>query len=98
MSLHNFSLMFSKVIEMQRQLEESESTSQQRQMDNCGASTSRAHTDSISTAVSSDDITEIDLPLGKLNDSKRIDYVLQEAPLEFFNEYIFALSSHVCYW
>lgn len=24
--------------------------------------------------------------------------MLQEAPLEFFNEYIFALTSHVCYW
>lgn len=57
----------------------------------------RARTDSVSTAIS-DDMVEIDFPLGKLNDSKRIDYVLQEAPLEFINEYIFALSSHVCYW
>lgn len=39
-----------------------------------------------------------DLPLGQLNKGRRIDYVLQEAPFEFFNEYIFALSSHVCYW
>ncbi|XP_017779711.1 PREDICTED: phospholipase DDHD2 isoform X2 [Nicrophorus vespilloides] len=39
-----------------------------------------------------------DLSLGILNQGKRIDYVLQEAPLEFFNEYIFALTSHVCYW
>lgn len=38
------------------------------------------------------------LPLGDLNKSKRVDYVLQEAPLEFFNEYLFALTSHVCYW
>lgn len=38
------------------------------------------------------------LPLGQLNQSKRLDYVLQEAPLEFFNEYLFALTSHVCYW
>lgn len=36
--------------------------------------------------------------LGRLNNGRRIDYVLQEAPVEFFNEYIFALSSHVCYW
>ncbi|XP_075158648.1 phosphatidic Acid Phospholipase A1 [Haematobia irritans] len=57
----------------------------------------RTRTDSVSTAVS-DDMIEVDFPLGKLNDSKRIDYVLQEAPLEFINEYIFALSSHVCYW
>lgn len=59
--------------------------------------TPRQRADSVSTAMS-DDIVEIDFPLGKLNDSKRIDYVLQEAPLEFINEYIFALSSHVCYW
>ncbi|KAL1492668.1 hypothetical protein ABEB36_010892 [Hypothenemus hampei] len=39
-----------------------------------------------------------DLFLGQLNKGRRIDYVLQEAPLEFFNEYLFALTSHVCYW
>lgn len=44
--------------------------------------------------------TSIDpaLQLGKLNQSRRLDYVLQEAPLEFFNEYLFALTAHVCYW
>lgn len=36
--------------------------------------------------------------LGMLNKGRRIDHVLQEAPVEFFNEYIFALTSHVCYW
>lgn len=60
-------------------------------------SSQRPRTDSVSTTLS-DELVEIDVPLGKLNDSKRIDYVLQEAPLEFINEYIFALSSHVCYW
>lgn len=39
-----------------------------------------------------------DTKLGQLNEGRRIDYVLQEAPLESFNEYLFALSSHVCYW
>lgn len=39
-----------------------------------------------------------DVPIGILNNGKRVDYVLQEAPFEFFNEYIFALTSHVCYW
>lgn len=39
-----------------------------------------------------------DLCLGALNKGRRIDYVLQEAPFEFFNEYIFALTSHVVYW
>lgn len=36
--------------------------------------------------------------LGLLNQGRRFDYVLQEAPLEFFNEYLFALASHVVYW
>ena len=36
-----------------------------------------------------------ELNLGVLNQGKRFDYVLQEAPLEFFNEYLFALASHV---
>lgn len=38
------------------------------------------------------------LSYGQLNQQKRIDFVLQEAPLEFFNEYLFALASHVGYW
>lgn len=41
---------------------------------------------------------QTNLPLGLLNKHRRIDYVLQEAPFEFFNEYLFALTSHVCYW
>ncbi|XP_058453076.1 uncharacterized protein LOC131431398 isoform X2 [Malaya genurostris] len=55
---------------------------------------------SSSSTVSSGDLDtgETDLPLGQLNSLRRIDYVLQEAPLEFFNEYLFALTSHVCYW
>lgn len=53
---------------------------------------------SSSASASDMDTGETDLPLGQLNQSRRIDYVLQEAPLEFFNEYLFALSSHVCYW
>lgn len=51
-----------------------------------------------STATSDVDPGETDLSLGRLNQGRRIDYVLQEAPLEFFNGYLFALTSHVCYW
>lgn len=36
--------------------------------------------------------------LGRLNSGRRVDYVLQEAPLEMINEYLFAMSSHVGYW
>ncbi|XP_012559446.2 SEC23-interacting protein [Hydra vulgaris] len=35
---------------------------------------------------------------GLINGGKRVDYVLQERPLEMLNEYLFALSSHACYW
>ncbi|XP_072759240.1 uncharacterized protein [Anoplolepis gracilipes] len=38
------------------------------------------------------------IKIGKLNCGRRIDYVLQEAPFEYINEYIFALTSHICYW
>jgi DDHD domain len=58
----------------------------------------RERTNSCSTQYSEMDGGETDLPLGLLNNYRRVDYVLQEAPLEFFNEYLFALTSHVCYW
>ncbi|KAF5892770.1 phospholipase DDHD2 isoform X2, partial [Clarias magur] len=35
--------------------------------------------------------------VGKLNGGRRIDYVLQEKPIECFNEYLFAIQSHLCY-
>ncbi|XP_064164295.1 phospholipase DDHD2-like [Anguilla rostrata] len=35
---------------------------------------------------------------GMLNGGRRVDYVLQETPIESFNEYLFALQSHLCYW
>uniref|UniRef100_A0A8C5HI41 DDHD domain-containing protein n=1 Tax=Gouania willdenowi TaxID=441366 RepID=A0A8C5HI41_GOUWI len=36
--------------------------------------------------------------MGMLNEGRRIDYVLQEKPIESFNEYLFAIQSHLCYW
>jgi hypothetical protein len=36
--------------------------------------------------------------IGLLNNGRRIDYVLQEKPIEIFNEYLFAMASHACYW
>lgn len=41
---------------------------------------------------------EIRVKVGMLNGGRRIDYVLQEKPIESFNEYLFALQSHLCYW
>lgn len=36
--------------------------------------------------------------VGRLNGGQRIDYVLQEKPIESLNEYLFALGSHLTYW
>uniref|UniRef100_A0A8C1QSE0 DDHD domain containing 2 n=1 Tax=Cyprinus carpio TaxID=7962 RepID=A0A8C1QSE0_CYPCA len=36
--------------------------------------------------------------VGTLNRGRRIDFVLQETPIESFNEYLFAIQSHLCYW
>ncbi|XP_055018701.1 LOW QUALITY PROTEIN: SEC23-interacting protein-like [Boleophthalmus pectinirostris] len=41
---------------------------------------------------------EPQVKIGMLNGGNRIDYVLQEKPIESFNEYLFALQSHLCYW
>lgn len=46
-------------------------------------------------------VDTVDVPevkIGRLNQGNRIDYVLQEKPIEKLNEYLFALSSHLCYW
>merc|ERR1719244_5740 len=42
-----------------------------------------------------EEVTAIDV---RINQGRRVDYVLQEAPMESFNEYVFALASHLCYW
>lgn len=39
-----------------------------------------------------------DIRIGNLNGGRRIDYVLQEKPIESLNEYLFAFSSHFSYW
>ena len=49
-------------------------------------------------AVMSQSSLDEDYPIGKLNRGHRVDYVLQEKPIESFNDYLFALSSHACYW
>ncbi|XP_069468050.1 SEC23-interacting protein [Ambystoma mexicanum] len=41
---------------------------------------------------------DLAVKVGMLNAGRRIDYVLQEKPIESFNEYLFALQSHLCYW
>ena len=35
---------------------------------------------------------------GRLNEGSRIDYALQEGPIEVVNPYLFSISSHLCYW
>ena len=41
---------------------------------------------------------EAEAKVGQLNRGRRVDYVLQEKPIEKLNEYLFALSSHLSYW
>ncbi|EPQ01550.1 Phospholipase DDHD2, partial [Myotis brandtii] len=54
----------------------------------------------VNTEETSEAVKEEVLPInvGMLNGGQRIDYVLQEKPIESFNEYLFALQSHLCYW
>lgn len=53
---------------------------------------------STSTAESEKPPDERLCNFGRINNGKRIDYVLQESPFESFNDYLFALASHACYW
>lgn len=55
-----------------------------------------ARTRADSNASSS--IKDEDVDMGHLNGGDRVDYQLQERPLEMFNEYMFAPSAHGCYW
>ncbi len=36
--------------------------------------------------------------LGRINKGRRVDYALQESPIESINEYLFSVGSHSCYW
>ncbi|XP_062502045.1 phospholipase DDHD2-like isoform X2 [Corticium candelabrum] len=56
---------------------------------------------SLSDAVTEQSVSEAgeeDIRIGNLNGGRRIDYVLQEKPIESLNEYLFAFSSHFSYW
>lgn len=48
--------------------------------------------------VSPEQQEQPEIKVGMLNGGRRIDYVLQEKPIESFNEYLFAIQSHLCYW
>uniref|UniRef100_A0A8D0AT25 DDHD domain containing 2 n=1 Tax=Sander lucioperca TaxID=283035 RepID=A0A8D0AT25_SANLU len=51
-----------------------------------------------SSSVSAGQTEQPEIKVGMLNGGRRIDYVLQEKPIESFNEYLFAIQSHLCYW
>lgn len=48
--------------------------------------------------VSTTEQEERNTKVGTLNRGRRFDFVLQETPIESFNEYLFAIQSHLCYW
>lgn len=50
-----------------------------------------------SSVEESDELPDIET-MGTINGGDRVDYVLEEAPIELINEYLFALQSHACYW
>ncbi|XP_073322072.1 triacylglycerol hydrolase DDHD2-like [Pagrus major] len=47
---------------------------------------------------SAEETEQTEIKVGMLNGGRRIDYVLQEKPIESFNEYLFAIQSHLGYW
>ncbi|CAG0883480.1 unnamed protein product [Darwinula stevensoni] len=53
------------------------------------------HSQTSDTSTTASQATSL---IGQINGGKRIDYVLQEKPIESFNEYLFALGAHVGYW
>lgn len=67
-------------------------------LDGAEALDDRNAASSTSSGSSEIDSGETNLALGKMNSGRRVDYVLQEAPVELLNKYLFALTSHVCYW
>ncbi|KAK2837330.1 hypothetical protein Q5P01_014542 [Channa striata] len=72
-------------------LEEGETTTERKQ-DNTGVC------GDTETPVPADQTEQPEIKVGMLNGGRRIDYVLQEKPIESFNEYLFAIQSHLCYW
>nr|CAD7400533.1 unnamed protein product [Timema cristinae] len=52
------------------------------------------HRDETESTHSVEGEVDQDVCVGQLNSGRRVDYVLQEAPFESFNEYLFALGSH----
>lgn len=71
----------------------SQNTEQQEQLTVETEPSGSSFTDVVDSTVS-----EEAMPIGMLNKGRRIDHVLQEKPIEKLNEYLFALSSHLCYW
>ena len=47
--------------------------------------------------MSGGDLEQEQLP-ANLNQNRRLDYVLQERPIERLNEHLFAIGSHLSYW
>lgn len=65
------------------------------EVNNVVSEMAQEYEDSISVCSA---VLDEEYPVGALNQGRRVDYVLQEKPIESFNEYLFALSSHGCYW
>ncbi|KAK0142060.1 Phospholipase DDHD2 [Merluccius polli] len=58
----------------------------------------QASYEEVEPSTSAEETPQREVKVGMLNGGRRIDYVLQEKPIESFNEYLFAIQSHLCYW
>ena len=56
----------------------------------------RQRMESVSSGLN--EYEDLEFEAGCLNQGRRVDHVLQEAPLESLNEYVSAITSHVMYW
>ena len=63
----------------------------------CWGCSSRIKMEILVTKISSEFKNCQENSLGCLNSGWRRDFVLREAPLESFNEYVFAVTSHLCF-
>ncbi|XP_019369999.1 PREDICTED: phospholipase DDHD2 isoform X1 [Gavialis gangeticus] len=75
---------------------EAASTESEAESQNCSDGQTEVKPNEPPAAAAKEEASPINV--GMLNGGHRIDYVLQEKPIESFNEYLFALQSHLCYW
>ena len=67
-------------------------------LDSAGDAVDEDNQSLASSAMNEEDRANANVVTGKLNQGRRIDYMLQEKEIEAANEYVAALAAHSCYW